>query len=124
MNKKELKKYLEEINVYNYEKDEDEIYTEIYNKVIDYMNETQDWNLEEFFNDYVDYDYAEEMAKAEIDNGGLLRLTYFLGDTHFYNESLFKINGYGNLENVNRDDLETLKEELLDNIEDEIEGDN
>ena len=109
MTKEELKKIIEDIEItYNYE----ESYTELMNAVIDYENETQDWELEYLFDDYIDYETAEEIAKSELEKGGLIRLYYFLGDANL-NSEIFKIDGYGNLENVDISDLEYLKEEIL-----------
>ena len=102
---KELKEKIENIEVgYDYE----EIYNNLYNTVIDYMNETQDFDFEYLFEDFVDYDTAEDIAKAELERGGLLRLYYFLGSANLNNE-LFRIDGYGNLTDVYKDDLEYLK---------------
>ena len=113
MTKIELKEYLE-----NYSKtyDIEEDYRNIYNACIDYMNDTQDFSLEYIFENIIDYDLAEEIAKNEIDNGGLIRLYYFLGDANL-NNSIFKINGYGNLEDFISYDLDLLIDELLNNLE-------
>ena len=114
MTKEELKNVIENIEVtYDYER----TYTELRNAVIDYMNDTQDWGLDELFNDYIDYELAEEIAKREIEEGGLIRLYYFLGDANL-NNNIFKINGYGNLEDIDIDDLKILKDEILENLKD------
>ena len=97
--------------------DYEEEYNNIYNLVTTYMNETQDFDLEYLFYDYIDYDTAEELTKQQIQEGGLERLQYFLGNTHFYDRNLFKINGYGNLSNVDKLDLEVLLEDLIDEID-------
>lgn len=113
---KKLKERVESIDItYNYE----EVYCELKNAIIDYMNETQDWDFESVGEDIIDYDFAEEQAKHELENGGLLRLYYYLGDATLTSE-LFKINGYGNLENVYIEDLQNIKEEILDMINDKI----
>ena len=109
---KELKEKIEAIE-YNY--DDEDFYTQLYNTCIDYMNDTQSWDFEYIFEDIVDYERAEEIAKGELERGGLLRLYYFLGDANF-NRNLFKIDGYGNLKDVYKDDLDDLKEEILDKI--------
>ena len=109
----ELKEAIENIEItYNY----DRTYADLYNACIDYMNETQNWEFEYIFEDYVDYEIAEDIAKREIEQGGLLRLYYFLGDAN-PNNDLFKIDGYGNLQNVDKEDLEYIKQEILDKIE-------
>lgn len=118
MNLKELKEKIENFNIsYDYEQN----YCDLYNAVIDYENETQNFiGLSDAFNDFVNYDLAEEIARNELDNGGLVRLYYFLGDANL-NNNIFKINGYGNLEDIDIDDFNYLKEELLDIINDNLE---
>jgi len=98
--------------------DYEESYNDLYNTCIDYMNETQDFSIEYLFNEIVSYDYVEEMAKYELENGGLVRLYYFLGNANFNND-IFKINGYGNVEDVYKEDLEYLKSEILEILENE-----
>lgn len=113
---KELKERIENVKInYNYE----ESYTNLYNTVIDYMNDTQDFDLEYLFEDFIDYETAEEIAKNELNNGGLLRLNYYLGDTNL-NDEIFKLDGYGNLENITIDDLNNLKDEIIENINDKL----
>jgi hypothetical protein len=110
-----LRKNIESINI-DYTRLYEDIYNDIYNIVIDYENNTQDFSFDYLFEDIIDYDSAEDRAKWELENGGLIRLYYFLGDANL-NNSLFKINGYGNLEDIYIDDLTTLKEDILDNID-------
>ena len=113
---KELKERIENVKInYNYE----ESYTNLYNTVIDYMNDTQDFDLEYLFEDFIDYETAEEIAKNELNNGGLLRLNYYLGDTNL-NDEIFKLDGCGNLENITIDDLNNLKDEIIENINDKL----
>lgn len=113
---RELKERIENIKIdYDYE----ESYTNLYNTVIDYMNDAQDFDLEYLFEDFIDYETAEEIAKNELNNGGLVRLSYYLGDTNL-NDEIFKLDGYGNLENIDIDDLNNLKDEILENINDKL----
>lgn len=115
MNKRELKEKIENIEItYNYE----ESYNNLYNTCIDYMNETQDFELDYLFQDYISYELAEEITKQEIENGGLERLRYFLGNTDLFAD-IFKIDGYGNLENIDKDHLEMLKDEIIENLKEE-----
>lgn len=116
---RELKERIEKIeSSYDYE----EYYRELYNTTINYMNDTQEFDFEYLFEDIIDYDSAEDYAKQELENGGLVRLYYFLGDANL-NKNIFKIDGYGNLTDINKDDLDYIKEELLNEIDRKIESD-
>lgn len=115
---RELKKQIEDIKIgWDYE----ENYRSLYNACIDYMNDTQNWDFEDIFEDYMNYDLAEQRAKYELENGGLIRLYYFMGDCNFNNE-IFKINAYGNLQDVTKDDFDIMKEEILEKIDEMIES--
>lgn len=118
-NLKELKKLKEIVENIEITYDYEEVYCDLKNAVTDYMNDTQDWDFDTIGEDIIDYDFAEEQAKHELENGGLLRLYYYLGDAYL-NSDLFKINGYGNLENVDIEDLKNMKEEILDLINDKL----
>ena len=115
MTKKDLKEKVENIEItYDYE----DTYTNLYNTCIDYMNDTQDWSLEYLFENFITYDTAEYIARNELENGGLIRLYYFLGNANLNND-LFRVDGYGNLTDVFKEDLEDLKQEILDELEEE-----
>ena len=119
MTKKQLKDYIENYDLsFNNGKSLEEDYNELYNTCVDYMNKSQDWSIEECFNDYLDYYTAEEYAKSELENGGLVRLYYFLGNANCNND-LFKIDGYGNLEDITLNDLEVLKDDILEVLDNE-----
>lgn len=120
MTLRELKEIIEGIEIgYDY----DAAYRDLYNAVVDYSNETQDFSID-YVIDYderiIDYDFAEELAKHELENGGLVRLWYFMGDCNF-NDDLFYLNAYGNLQPVTKDTLEDFKDEILQAIEEQLE---
>ena len=118
MDIKELKESIEGIAIgYDYEA----VYAELWNTMADYWNENQNWIGEEQFNDFVSYDFAEELAKQELESGGLVRLYFFMGDVNFASCDLLKFDGYGNLTEADINDLENLKEGLLEDIDEEIE---
>ena len=120
MTLRDLKKAITRIEIgYDYES----AYRDLYNTVIDYMNESQDWDFEDLFEEYIDYDLAEELAKRELEDGGLVRLYYFLGDINPDGYDMFRLNAYGNLEAIDKDDLEYLKDEILDRINDKEDED-
>lgn len=115
---KELKETIENIeSSYDY----DTYYTELRNATIDYMNDSQDWDFDSVFDDIIDYEIAEDIAKNELDNGGLIRLYYFLGDANLNND-IFKIDGYGNLTDIDKDDLDYIKEQIIDLINEKLES--
>lgn len=118
---KELREFKERIEKIESSYDYDSYYSDLYNTTIDYMNDTQDFDFEYLFEDIIDYDSAEEYAKQELENVGLLRLYYFLGDANLNND-IFKIDGYGNLTDINKDDLDHIKEEILNEIDRKIES--
>ena len=109
---KELKEKIENAESWDY----DEYYTTMLNATIDYQNETQEWDFETLFENIIDYEIAEDQARHELETGGLIRLYYFMGDANFNNE-IFKIDGYGNLQDINKDDLDDLRDEILEIIE-------
>lgn len=114
-----LKEFKEKIENIESSYDYDNYYTELRNTVIDYENETKDWDFDSYFDDIVDYELAEECAKQQLETGGLVRLYYFMGDANF-NNSIFRIDGYGNLSDIDKDDLDYIKEQILDEINEKL----
>lgn len=88
-----------------------EAYSSLYNAAMDY-----DYGLEDIFQDYIDEDTAEDMARHEIEQGWLARIYYFLGDVNPMTCELYKINGYWNLEEASYSDIEMIIDELEDRI--------
>lgn len=116
---KELNKLKERVENINVTYDYEESYCNLKNAIIDYMNTTQDWDFDYIGEDIIDYELAEEQAKHELEQGGLARLYYYLGDANL-NNNLFKVDGYGNLQDLEKTDLEYMKEEILDLINDKL----
>ena len=113
---RELKERVENIEItYDYE----ETYCNLKNAVIDYMNDTKDWDFDTIDEDIIDYELAKEQAKYKLEQGGLIRLYYFLGDANL-NNNLFRVDGYGNLEDIDISDLENMKEEIIYLINDKL----
>lgn len=97
----------------NYNHNFSDIYCELYNICIEYENVC---DCMELFNDFIDYDTAEEIARTELEKGGLFRLKCFLLNDCDLNANLFRLDGYGNLEDVTLDTLENLREDILETI--------
>lgn len=80
------------------------------------------WQLQEldenneFTSDFITYDEAEELAKEELKNGGLMRLYCFI-DRVDLSANIFRIDGYGNLQNCYRDDLIDAIDDMIANEE-------
>lgn len=118
--KNQLKKIKEiELN-YNIE--------ENYNKLMEFISEfesiTGNYELEEtsIYQEIIDFEYLEEMTKKELEEGGLARLYYFLPDEfNPFCDSIFRIDGYGNAQNIETDDLILCKDEMIEKIENIIE---
>lgn len=99
----EIKNQIEEakkqLNNYNYYK--------CYNILYNICEETgKEWLID----DIATSEEAEEIAKNELERGGLDRLFYFLSMDNL--ADLYKVNGYGNLENIDKSDLMDIIEEL------------
>lgn len=115
MKLKDLKDKIENIKVsWDYE----DTYNKLHNACIDYQNDTQDFSvdLDSPFDEIFTCDVVEEIAKQELEQGGLSRLYYFMGNVNFATQNLIRINAYGNCEEIKHDDLQLLKETILDNI--------
>lgn len=61
----------------------------------------------------IDSDYAEEIAKMELEKGGLMRLRFFLGDTEATSD-YYRIDAYGNLQDIDREDIECWLDEIAE----------
>lgn len=91
----------------------EEYYKKIYNacsndgEILSYLDEQN----------YVTSDDEERIIKENSDS--IDRLRYFIGDT--YSADLYRIDGYGNLENVTSEDLKDLCDDLIHELRREIQ---
>lgn len=108
---KEIKENLS----YDYRKD----YSQIYNACVEIDNKYQQ---SPYLTDYISYqdfvdeeslDYLIQQADNDID-----RLRCFIGDT--YSADIYKLDGYGNLQNVDSDDLKMLCDDLIEIVRDNL----
>lgn len=65
--------------------------------------------------DFIDEDMLDEMIRHELENGGAERVMYFLADADVNPPYGWRIDGYGNLVNVEFDDIITYLEETIEN---------
>ena len=111
---------------YNYAETYPSDYDDVYNLVNDYMYDTGDYDYEYLFNDFVDAEYIAEylkkILKEDDPEDALARIYYFLGDANFMANSLWKIDGYGNVADIAGDDVAYIIREILDDLEDKIKA--
>jgi hypothetical protein len=118
MNKLEFLEKVKNVEI-DYHIDFEETYNVLYDLWMDYLYDTNDYSLEYVFSDFCSYELAEDIAKNELETSGLISLYYFLGNADL-TENIFKINGYGHLENIDKSDLEYIKQELIYNLNKEV----
>lgn len=111
---KELKKRIEKIEIgYNYE----ETYCDLINATIDYQNDTQDWTFEDVFNDYIDDEILEQAVEHNLKEYGIWAVKNLLQNIN--DEcGIYKIDAYGYGYDITEEDLEDIKREILEIIED------
>ena len=105
--------------------DNEENYRRMINTLIDYDNEAQDKlylydSIYELYN-FVDDElltYHIEHIKDSYGYYDLTRLRYFINDT--YDDGIYYINAYGNLENVTTDDISYCIDEAIEKLEESI----
>lgn len=113
----ELKETIENIEItYDY----DETYTNLLNATIDYQNDTQDWRFEGIFEEYIDDEllkYQVEYNLKEFGVWAVRNLLYDIKDEY----GIYKIDAYGYGHDITKDDLQDIKDQILEAIEKAIE---
>lgn len=108
----------------NYKKIEKlkELKKEINNYSIDYedaLYQLRDLDDEGYYSeDFIAYDEAEELTKKQLEDGGLARLNCFIDGVDL-TADIFKLDGYGNLENCYKNDLIDAIDEMIENEEED-----
>ena len=97
--------------------DMEQNYKKIYDLCFGY--EYQDLDLIELIEDE-NFMTDERVSDYIQRNPDEARLRHFFGKT--YTDSIYKMNGYGNLANVNKGDFEDLINSLVEKIEEEIKS--
>lgn len=119
--KKETIKKLEEIkNNLSYNNEEN--YTNMINTMIDYDNEAQDdlylYDSTQELVNFVDDEMVNYLIKENSDS--VSRLRCFINDTN--DDYIYKLNGYGNLENVYINDFEFCIDEAITKLKESLEA--
>lgn len=123
--RKETIKKLEEVKENLYNNDNETNYCNMINTMIYYDNEAQD---DLYLTDrchemleIVDDETLQYYLEYQFKNFGIERVPYIFASVN-HSASIYKINGYGNLENVNDDDFKCCIDEAIDTLKNAIEG--
>lgn len=88
--------------------------------VINFAHELMNYGLvpyaDEHVMDIVSDETLDEMVKHEADSGGWQRVAHFLAGITFMNDDYYRINGYGNAENLEHGHLEAIVSDLIDEM--------
>lgn len=116
----ETRAFIDELNhkKENLSYDDNKNYSDIWNLCSDYDNNHHGIYLTDRIqeNDFVDEEVLEYIVKERATDLGSLRC--FLGQT--YDADLYRLDGYGNLANVERGDFENLISDLVSELENTI----
>lgn len=119
--KKETIKKLEEIkNNLSYNNEEN--YTNMINTMINYDNEAHDnlylYDTTQELVTFVDDEILNYLIKENSDS--ITRLRFFINDTN--DDYIYKLNVYGNLENVDINDFEFCIDEAITKLKESLEA--
>lgn len=89
--------------------------------VNDLKNIGYEYGQDDLVNDFIDEDYINDMVKNELESGGWTRVACFLAKVDSINNDYYRINGYGNLEEIDKSDLECTLSDLKRNLADELQ---
>ena len=80
-----------------------------------------DFDFEDYMMEYgfVSDEEADDMIKCENNNSSLDRMVCFLANVDYINQDYYYLNGYGNLENVGHDILESFRSDLIRKLKEE-----
>ena len=110
----QLKKEIENIEI-GY--DLEETYCNLINATIDYQNETQTWDFEGIFEDYIDDEILKYQVEYNLKEFGVWAVRNLLDDIK--DEcGVYKIDAYGYGHDITIEDLKDIKEQILDTIND------
>ena len=108
----QLKNEVENINIgYDLEKD----YCDLINATIDYQNETQTWDFEYIFEEYIDEEILKYQIEYNLKEFGVWAVKNLIDDIK--DEcGIYRVDAYGYGHDITQEDLEEIKEQILDTI--------
>lgn len=110
----QLKKEVENIEI-GY--DLEETYCNLINATIEYQNETQTWDFESIFEDYIDDEILKGQVEYNLKEFGVWAVKNLLDDIK--DEcGIYKIDVYGYGHDITVEDLKDIKAQILDVIDD------
>lgn len=110
----QLKKEIEKIEI-GY--DLEETYCNLINATIDYQNETQTWDFESIFEDYIDDEILKGQVEYNLKEFGVWAVKNLLDDIK-EECGIYKIDAYGYGHDITVEDLKDIKAQILDVIND------
>lgn len=122
MKKERLKQLREEIEKIDITYDYEETYCNLLNATIDYQNDTQTWDFEYIFEEYIDDELLKYQVEHNLKEFGVWAVRNLLDDIK-EECGIYKIDAYGYGHDITKEDLEDIKEEILqviDNLESEM----
>lgn len=108
----ELKERIEKIEIgYDYE----ETYCDLINATIEYQNDTQSWDFDYIFEDYIDDEILQYRVENDLKKFGIWAVRNLLSDIK-EECGIYRIDAYGYGHDITFSDLEEIKEQILDVI--------
>lgn len=70
----------------------------------------------EYVGDIIDDEQLDELVAYEAQNNGWQRVKFFIGGIERINEDFYRINGYGNAENIDPEYLDAIMDDLMGEV--------
>ena len=117
---KQLKNEVEKIEIgYDYES----VYCDLINATIDYQNDTQKWDFEWIFEDYIDDELLKYQIEYNLKEFGVWAVRNLLDDIKDEN-GIYRVDAYGYGHDITTEDLNDIKQNILDTIDNLDKEDN
>lgn len=105
----QLKKEIESIEITS---DLESVYCDLINATIDYQNDTQTWDFEYIFEDYIDDEILAYAVKDNLERFGVWAVKNLLDDIND-EVGVYRVDAYGYGHDITMDDLEEIKEQIM-----------